>query len=117
MTNSFIPADTRNPARVNEAEARALRFKARLQALQPFKPDFAITLHRMYDRHEEFALAVEQYFRNRAMTGIEDRSRVDRILPEFAQARRDVLIAMGEDPDSLELLPAVPGVPAGPLHS
>jgi hypothetical protein len=84
------------------------RLKAALRALKPFTPALSMALYRVFDRHQEFALAYEQYVRDAALTGLADRSRLDRILPEFAQARRDALIAMGADPESTDIFPAVP---------
>jgi len=86
----------------------AARLQTVLRALKPFTPALSLALHRLFDRQQEFALAYEQYLRNAALTGRPDRSRLNKILPEFAAARREALIAMGVDPQTSDLLPAVP---------
>ena len=101
MTNS-----TRNPAAPQSYDEARLR--AFLRGIKPFTPEIRTALHRVFDRQQEFALAYEQYLRNAALTGVSDPSRLNRVLPEFAQARREALIAIGADPESTELLPAVP---------
>lgn len=94
---------------VNEAQARLVRLQAFLRS-KPLTPEIVQALRRLYDRQQEFAQAYKQYVVDVARTGIRNRSRIDKILPEFAQARRDALNAMGADPDpnSTELFPAVP---------
>lgn len=84
------------------------RLRAFLRRIKPFTPAVRIALHRVFDRQQEFALALQQYERNTALTGVPDYSRLKRIIPEFAQARREALIALGEDPDTSNLLPVVP---------
>ncbi len=75
---------------------------------KPITPEIKTALLSVVDRSQELELAYEQYERNAALTGVPDYSRFKKILPEFAQARRDALIAIGADPDSNDLLPAVP---------
>jgi hypothetical protein len=84
------------------------RLKAFLRDLPPLTPDAKQALLELLSRQEECALALEQYDRNVALNGISDRSRLNKILPEFAKARRDALIALGVDPNS-NLLPPIPG--------
>lgn len=91
----------------NEREARVVRLQAFLRS-KPLTPAIEHALHRLYDRQQEFGAAYHEYLNAASLTGVSDRSRIDKIRPAFVQARREALVAMGADPDSTDLFPPVP---------
>lgn len=90
------------------------RLRTRICTIEPLTPAIKMALRRVMDRQRELTLAYRQYLCDTALTGVPDYSRLKKIIPEFALARREALIALGEDPDTSDLMPAVPVVRQDP---
>ena len=95
------------PRDATEARERATR-EANAEA---FFADFSLppgtdsaAVHRLIERHNELVLAGDQFMIDMARTGVLDRPRFRELLVDTRQARRDLLIALGADPDSDDLL-------------
>jgi len=61
-------------------------------------------VHAIIERHNELVEAGDRIMIELAMTGVIDRPRFRQLLDRTRQVRRDLLIAMGADPDSEDLL-------------
>ena len=74
-------------------------------------PDVSPEVRALIARVDDMALAHDQFLLNATATGNIDRARLRDCLTAYGQLRRQLLTALGEDPDSEELMP----LPAG-LH-
>jgi hypothetical protein len=72
-------------------------------------PDASPEVRDLIARFDDMALAHDQFLLNAAATGNIDRARLRDCLTAYGQLRCELLTALGEDPDSEDLLP----LPAG----
>jgi len=95
------------PRDAAEAKKRALQqanaeaFFAKFE-LPPGTDSAAI--RKILERQNGLTQAHDEFFREMAVTGVIDRPRLRQILADLREARREFLIAIGQDPDSEELL-------------
>jgi hypothetical protein len=68
-------------------------------------PDVSPEVRALIARFDDMTLAHDQLLLNAAATGNIDRVRLRDCLTAYSQLRRELLTALGEDPDSEELLP------------
>jgi hypothetical protein len=77
-------------------------------------PDVSPEVRALIARFDDMALAYEQLLLNAEATGNIDRARLRDCLTAYGQSRRELLTALGEDPESEELLPLPAEVHDGP---
>lgn len=82
-----------------EAQAKALFADLKL----PPGTDRA-AVRKIVNKHNELVRAHNERFEERARTGAFDRRKVTQLLADMREARREYLIAIGQDPDSADLL-------------
>ncbi|MGB8362977.1 MAG: hypothetical protein ACLQUZ_05115 [Rhizomicrobium sp.] len=68
-------------------------------------PDVSPEVRALIERFDDMSLAYGQLLRDAAATGNTDRAGLRDCLIAYGQLRREILTALGEDPDSEELLP------------
>ena len=88
------------------------RLREVVRAHKPFTPALRVALERLYKSARAYEQAQAEHMFNAAMTGAPDPSRLRNTVRRLAKARTEALIALGEDPDSSIILPAVPVSPS-----
>jgi hypothetical protein len=96
------PMDAADARERAAREAAGAAFFDGLTAL-PAGTDTA-TIHAIIERHNEIVEAGDLFMIDLATTGVIDRARFRELLDSVRQARRELLIALGADPDSEDLL-------------
>lgn len=91
-----------NQRALQEANAEALFANLKL----PPGTDRAAVL-KIVKKQNELAQAHNDLFREMAETGVVDRAKLRQLLEDIRQTRREFLIAIGQDPDSEELLSSI----------
>lgn len=76
-----------------------------MTTLIPLPDDVSPETSAIIERMQDMALAYDGLMTDLAATGTVDRARLRECLAAYGQIRRDLLIALGEDPDSEEHLP------------
>lgn len=76
-------------------------------------PEIAAAIHHLIEQQEEIAEAYERFLRDGCATGAPDRTRLRDLLAAYGRSRHDILVALGADPESGDLLP----LPADLHHS
>ena len=74
-------------------------------SLTDVPPDVSPEVQALIARFDDMALAYDQLLLNAEATGKIDPARLRDCLTIYGQSRREILTALGEDPDSEELLP------------
>jgi len=67
--------------------------------------DVSPEVRALIERSNDMSLAYDQLLLDAAATGYTDRAGLRELLTTYGQLRREILTALGEDPDSEELLP------------
>jgi hypothetical protein len=68
-------------------------------------PDVPPEVWALIERFDDMSLAYRQLLLDAVATGNIDRARLRDCLATYGQLRRELLTALGEDPDSEELMP------------
>ena len=74
-------------------------------SLTAVPPDVSPEVRALIARVDNMALAHDQFLLNAEVTGNIDLARLREELTVYGQLRREILTALGEDPDSEDLLP------------
>jgi hypothetical protein len=73
-------------------------------------PDVSPEVRALIARFDDMTMAYDQILVDAAVKGNIDRARLRDCLTAYGQLRRQLLTALGEDPDSEDLLPLPAGV-------
>ena len=74
-------------------------------SLTALPPDASPEVRAIIERFDDMSLAYRQLLLDATATGNIDRARLRDCLTAYGQLRRELLTALGEDPDSEELMP------------
>jgi hypothetical protein len=104
LAEPLIDLPPRDEAEANQRALQEINTEALFADLKlPPETDHA-AVRKIVKRQNELIHAHNDFLRETAETGVVDRAKFRQLLEDIRQARREFLIAIGQDPDSEELL-------------